>query len=90
MYTEAFKFTFLGNILDSERMELLSEMFKLTEDRSIGGESYGGYKINSKGEVSFWSYYPDLTSIVVGWLREKHSQGKLNVSKPSYTIENED
>ena len=84
MYSEPFKFTFTETIPDSERMELLSEMFKISEAKDIKSESYGGYKINNVGEVSFWSYHPDLTSLLVSWLDEKQSQGKLSVTKPKY------
>ena len=84
MYTEPFKFTFTETVPDSKRMELLSEMFKLSETKNIKGESYGGYKINNLGVVSFWSYHPDITSLVVNWLEEKQSQGELSIAKPTY------
>ena len=84
MYTEPFKFTFTESVPDSERMNLLAEMFLLSEAKNINSENYGGYKINNLGEVSFWSYLPDLTSLVVQWLKEKQDEGKLSVAKPKY------
>ena len=85
MYTEPFQFIFSENLPDSERMELLAEMFKLTESKGIKNESYGGYKIYNTGEVTFWSYLPDLTSIVISWLKQKQSKDKLSIVKPAYT-----
>ncbi|MET0067002.1 MAG: hypothetical protein ABW076_11725 [Candidatus Thiodiazotropha sp.] len=84
MYTEPFQFELSDKLLDSERMELLSEMFRQSESRDIKNESYGGYKIYNTGKVTFWSYLPDLTHIVVDWLKIKQLEGKLTITKPAY------
>ncbi len=84
MYTEPFQFNFSEDVLDSERMLLLAEMFKLTEAQNIKNESFGGYKVYNTGKVKFWSYMPDLTNTVVSWLKEKQANGKLTVTKPAY------
>jgi hypothetical protein len=84
MYSEPFQFCFSQTLSDSERMELLREMFKLTEAKKIKNESYGGYKIYNTGKVIFLSYLPDLTDIVVDWLKQKQSENKLSITKPSY------
>jgi len=90
MYSEPFEFTISTELPDSERMGLLTEMFLRTEAKNIKNitniknESYGGYKIYNTGTVKFLSYSPDLTSSVVGWLKEKEADGKLVVSKPTF------
>ena len=86
MYTEQFKFTFIEKITDSERMGLLSEMFSLAEEHDIDRINFCGYTINQNGTVKFSSSLPNLTTVVVDWLKQNNH--KITVAKPSYAQEN--
>ena len=84
MYTEPFKFEFNRGVADSERMLALSELFLDAESKGVKRESFGGYVVKHSGVVEFWSYTPDLTEIVVSWLKQKVEAGKTKVYKPKY------
>jgi len=84
MYSEPFKFEFNSAVADSERMLALSELFRNAEKSGVKRGSFGGYVVKHSGVVEFWSYTPDLTEIVVSWLKQKVEAGKTKVYKPKY------
>lgn len=83
MYTERFEFKFNKDLLDSDRMALLREMFRLSETAGIEQMWYGNYRIAAEG-VQFISSHPALTQLVCEWLNAKQKQRKVVVHEPQY------
>lgn len=84
MYSEPFEFEFHCEISDSARMLALGELFLSAEIKGVKRESFGDYVVKHSGVVSFCSYTPDLTEIVVLWLKKQVSSGTTTVIKPRY------
>ena len=87
MYSEPFKFCIEDSVAHSERMMLLSEMFKIASKDKIDPVNFCGYCIKQNGMVTFSSSHPTLTNTIENWLIQKEKEGVIKRIKPRWPDE---